>query len=357
MGMNRTRRRFLEGSASVLSAGVAGCLATGQANLSSNQRTAQASFYLLYDIARNVAGPSIAVESVVPFGQHGHGWDGPTAGQQRELLTSDLFVYVGDGFQPWADRVVETIREDGAPVETVRAHDGIDLLEYDGVHDDHGEGETNGGDDHDQASDAHGENDGHDPHDGDESANEVHGPNHGDHDPHFWLDPRRTGRAVENLRDGMIAVDSVREKEYLDRAAAYIRDLDELHLAFVATLSGANKDAVFVAGHNAFGYLEAAYGFEVFSLTGISPDEAPSASARRNAETIIDEYEIEYILHPVLEPRTLADQLVADTDARGVLDVTAISGVTDAWVADDMGYLDLMRSINLPSFAQALGAE
>lgn len=322
MDMDGTRRGFLAASVTAMTAGIAGCTDT-LSTADNSERTTQASFYLLYDLARNITHDGMTVESIVPFGQHGHGWDGPTAGQHRDILTADVFVYMGDGFQPWADDIVDSIHSDNASVEVVPARDGIDLIETGSNHD-------------------YGDNDTHD--------------EQGEHDPHFWLDPHRTAQAVENIRDGMIAVDPDHETAYHDHTDAYLGDIAGLHDDFDSALSTASKDAVFVAGHNAFRYLGDTYGFEIYSLTGLSPDEQVSASARRAAQAIIEEHDIEYVLRPVLEPRSPAEQLVADTDATGVLDITALSGVTDEWVDDELGYVELMRTINLPAFTKALDA-
>lgn len=335
--MDTTRRQFLAVSATTLAAGVAGCTGdtAGDAGATTNRSQAQASFYLLYDFTRQVGGNDFPVDSVVPFGQHGHGWDGPTAGQQRDILTSDLFVYVGEGFQPWADDVVATIDEDDADVSVVSAREGIDRLQY-------AETETAHHDDHEETKDEHHSETGHD---------------HGKTDPHFWLDPRRTATAVKNIRDGIVAADPDNAAVYRERADEYVAELTRLHEEFESALATTERDAVLVAGHNAFQYLGETYGFEIHSLRGLSPDEGVSASARREAQEVIEAHDIEYVLHPVLEPRSVAEQLVADTDATGVLDVTAISGVTDEWAEQGVGYVELMETINLPSFTKALGGE
>jgi zinc transport system substrate-binding protein len=331
--MHRTRRGFLAASAAALTASMAGCIDSLSTADTSDESNAQASFYLLYDLAQNIAADGVTVESIVPFGQHGHGWDGPTAGQQRAILTADLFVYMGDGFQPWADNIVENINQDNADVEVVAARGDIELIDA-----------TTQAENHDHVDDEHEDQDDH-----------TH--ENTEHDPHFWLDPRRTEHAVKTIRDGMITVDPTNQSTYQDRTDEYTAELTALHDEFLTTLSNATKDAVFIAGHNAFRYLGDTYGFDIYSLTGLSPDEGISASARREAQHIIEEHDIEYILHPALEPRAPAEQLVSDTGANAVLEITAISGVTDEWIDNDLGYIELMRTINLPTLTKALEAE
>ena len=336
--MNYTRRAALKGGAGLLAAsGFAGCLGdSGQGEGSG----VQASFYLLYDFADEVAGDRTEVESIVPFGQHGHGWQ-PSGQVQKEIYQSSAFVYVEEGFQPWADDVVANLRSDDAGVTVVAAREGIDLLPMDASHD-HG---AEGHDDGDHEDDGHDEDD-----DGDD---------HGDlqADPHFWLDPLRAKEAVDNIRDGLIEADPDGEAQYREQADAYKSDIDALHETFESELTDASQEHVLVAGHNAFQYLGNRYGFTVHALAGVSPDDDPSGSARREAQRVIEEHDIEYVLTPALESDRAARGLVEDTDAEEFLQVSALSGVTDEWREDGWGYLDVMENVNLPSLTRALHAE
>jgi len=349
--MQPTRRQLLGITGTIATGAVAGCVDLGLGS-SSNAGT-QTSFYLLYDLARQVEGDSADVDSVVPFGQHGHGWDGPTAGQQSDIYGADLFVYMAEGFQPWADDVVDTIESDGEDVQPVAAREGIELIPFGDHETAHDHEESSDHDGHSHGSDAGDDHEGGEGHD--QEGETDH--DHGEMDPHFWLDPRRTKHAVETIRDGYVAVDPDNEDEYHDRTESYLAQLDELHHEFENALADTQREAVLVAGHNAFGYLGSTYGFDVHAMTGISPDEGVSAAARREAEDLIQEHDIEHVLHPVLEPREHAEQLVADTSAEAVLDVTAISGVTDEWATEEVGYLELMREVNLPTLRTALGGQ
>lgn len=358
--MKRTRRQVLQAGAGAVAAGTsAGCLDRVVGGAPAGEG-AQTSFFLLYDVARNVAGDGMEVDSVVPFGQHGHGWE-PSGQTQRDVQQSALFVYVGEGFQPWADDIVHNLESDDANTHVVEAWDGIDLLGDDADHEDGHDGEDHEGEDADHESDGESEDDG--GHEDENDHDDGH-ENETDHDhagrggnPHFWLDPIRAATAVENVRDGLIEVDDGNADGYEQRADDYIAEIDALHRSFEDALEGASKDLVLVAGHDAFGYLGNRYGFEVHSLAGISPDEEPSNAAIREAQTVIADHDLEYVLAPALESDRAAEQLVDETDAEDVLEVAAISGRTDEWNERDWGYLEIMENVNLPTLRTALGAE
>ncbi|QAU12016.1 zinc ABC transporter substrate-binding protein [Halorubrum sp. BOL3-1] len=89
---------------------------------------AQSSFFVFGDFATHVAGDAATAETLVPVGQHGHGWE-PGPDIQGNILESDLFVCGTDGFQPWVGDLITSLRDDEADVEIVSVGEGVDLIE------------------------------------------------------------------------------------------------------------------------------------------------------------------------------------------------------------------------------------
>ena len=192
---------------------------------------------------------------------------------------------------------------------------------------------------------------------GDHEGEHEDGHDHsGGTDPHFWLDPERAKQAVGNIRSGFVDVDSDNASAYAENAESYRGRLDELDESFQSALEGASKDVVFVAGHNAFQYLGQRYGFEVQTLTGLSPDDQPTPKDIERAQEIIAEHDLQYVCADPLESQTAANQLVEETDATEVLPLTPIPGQTQEWADEDWGYVEIMENINLETLKQALDA-
>jgi zinc transport system substrate-binding protein len=380
----QSRRRFLAGTAAVTAGGLAGCLGAANASGSDGSAdTVESSFFVFSDFAEHVAGDQIRVRNLVPFGQHGHGWE-PGPDVQRRVFDATAFVYVGEGFQPWADRLVQNLASDGADVAVIEARRGIDLLsgaddhehdeatetetgdghdahaEHEGDHaaDDAQEGDRSDHDGHETHEDDHGHEtneDDHDDHD-DHETNEG-GHDHAGADPHFWLDPTRAIQAVENIAAGLRDVDSANEATYTENAAAYVDRLAALDETYRERLAGRTRGTVLVAGHNSFRYLGDRYGFHVEALTGVAPDDEPTPQDVRRAQRLVDEHDVEYVLTPVFESDRAARQLVAETSARDALPLTPVPTLTDEWADEGWGFVDVMEQVNLPSLAAALGAE
>ena len=339
-----TRRDALRAGVGTLVAGAAGCLGAVSGGSGSGGTTVQSSFFVLGDFADRIAGDAADANTLVPVGQHGHGWE-PSGQLQRDVLTADAFVYVGEGFQPWADDIVANVESDDADVDVVAAWENVDLLPADGGRADHEEEEADH-DDHDDHDEDHNESEGdHDGHD------------HGDADPHFWLDPTRAATAVETIAAGMSAVDPDNEEAYAENAEAYREELAALDEEFESTLSSTSRDVVLVAGHDSFQYLAHRYGFEVHALTGLSPDDSPSQRDVREAQEVVETHGVEHVLAPVFESDRAAEQLVEETDATEVLPVTPLPGQSEEWAENGWGYVEIQENVNLPSLATARGAE
>lgn len=362
MEISRRRRNVLGIGGSVLVGGLAGCLGFGDSrkmadgdtensNMDSRDSPEVAtSFTVLGDFATGVAGDVARVNTLVPTGQHGHGWS-PNPKIQRDVLDSDLFVYVADGFQPWADDIVTNSNTGDTGVSVVAAREGIDLLAIDSSHE-HGHDHDH---DHDQKHTTKEESDRHESHTHSHTNTPAHA--RGSTDPHFWLDPGRSKQAVETIREAFTTIDEDNAEAYAENAAAYTHRLDKLDEKFASALGQAPNDVVLVAGHNAFQYLGSRYGFEIEALTGISPDDQPTPKDIAHAQEIITTYDIGHILAPSLESNRAATQLVNQTDAKEFLPITSIAGMKKEWQEKNWGYIDLMETINLPSLKRALGAQ
>ena len=341
--METTRRQLLVTAAGVAAVGAsAGCVggATNGDGSESGRTTAQSSFFVFGDVAANVAADAAATELLVPVGQHGHGWE-PGPRVREAVHDAALFVHGPVGFQPWVDDILGDLDDDGSDVATVDVASGVELLPADDSHD-HSDQHENGTDHHDEhTTDHHDE----DQHEHDRGT-----------DPHFWMDPLRLGAAIENVRDALSRVDPDNAETYAENAASFRADVDDLHGRLESTVAEASKGVVLVAGHNALRYFGERYGVEIEALTNVSPDDRPTPRDIERAQTVVDRHDLRYVCADPLESQRAAEQLVAETDAEAVLPLTSMPGLTDEWEAEEWGYLDVMRNVNLPTLERALEA-
>ncbi|MBI4173489.1 MAG: zinc ABC transporter substrate-binding protein [Candidatus Aenigmarchaeota archaeon] len=257
-----------------------------------------ASFFPLYDFARNVAGGQADVAVLVPVGAEPHDWE-PTIRQVQELQSADLFIYSGAGIDPWAAKVAAKAK--------VKTSAGVQLIR-----------------------------------DGEAQP-----------DAHTWLDPLRAKQEVEQIRDGMVAMDPPHAQVYASNAATYLAKLDALHADTSAMLANC-RTRDFISFHQAFGYFALRYNLTQHSLLGTDPEGEILPQALQQAIALARQYNISVVYaEDLLDPRLA--QTVAASIPNGQVEVLSpVEGLTAEQQAAGMGYIDKMQ-INLAKLAGGLG--
>jgi zinc transport system substrate-binding protein len=291
---------------------LAGCGAS--ADDSGNGRPAAAAFYPLAWVTGRVAGDGWSVQNLTQPGQEPHDLTldvAQTAAMERAEL-----VVLEEGFQPAVD---ETAANVDAPV--LDAASVVDLLPA--SPEDH-EGETE-----------------------EEHAEEGH--EHGDVDPHFWLDPLLVADFGDAVADELAEVDPDHADTYAANAADLRRDLEALDADFTQGLAHCERTTV-VVSHEAFSYL-ARYGLDFEAIVGLSPDAEPTAADLARLEELVASDGVTTVFSERLGSAKAADTLASDVGvSTAVLD--PIEGLSDA--TSDEDYLSLMRE-NLTALQKANG--
>ena len=109
-----------------------------------------------------------------------------------------------------------------------------------------------------------------------------------EYDPHIWFDVALWMRAVETIRDGLVAADPRGAAEYRRNARRYLAELRRLDgwvRQQLTTIPARRR--VLVTSHDAFRYLGQAYDVDVAAIQGISTaDEATTDDIERIAALI-----------------------------------------------------------------------
>lgn len=260
-----------------------------------------ASFYPLYEAARQVGGTRATAVNLTPAGAEPHDLE-LTTRDLEAIQTADLVLYLGGGFQPGLADALES-----------RSRPSVDLLE---------------------------------------GLNVIAGDEPDEPDPHVWLDPLLMKSIVDRTASQLSTADPQGAEAYRQNAATFVAELDALHGEFSDALE-ACATRVLVTSHAAFGYLATRYGLRQESIAGVSPEAEPEP--RRLAE-LADLVRRERITTVFTE--TLVSARVAQTLARAAGVKTAVLDPLEGLSKEDaqagVGYLDVMRR-NLAALRSGLG--
>ncbi len=253
--------------------------------------TVTASFYPLEYLAEEIGGDHVAVTSLTPAGSDAHNLE-LSPRQVSDLEKSDLVLYLSE-FQTAMDDAVAT----ASPDHVIDAREVISLS---------GEHTHYHGDDHDGDEHTEGEAD-----------------DHSEGDPHFWLDPSLMADLAPAVADELAGIDPDNAAEYQANAEALVEKLHALDENYHSTLEQCEHTS-FIVTHEAFGYIESAYGLEQIGIAGIETDTEPSPARVAEVLDLIEDNGTTAIFATSEAESTIAHALASEAGVDvGVLDAGA----------------------------------
>jgi zinc/manganese transport system substrate-binding protein len=275
-----------------------------------------ATFSILADLARNVAGERVEVTALVGPDGDAHVYS-PTPADGRRLAEARLVVANGLKLEGWIGRL---IKSSGAKARVIEAAKGVQPVK---AAEEMGQGQGQGHD-------------------------------HGALDPHAWQSVGNVKLYVANIRDGLIAADPAGKADYEANAAAYLAKLDALDREVKAAVAAIPRDRrKIITSHDAFGYFEKAYGVSFIAPQGVSTEaEASAKDVARIIQQIRRDKIPAVFLENVSDPR-LIERIAKESGAKvgGRLYSDALSG--EGGPAGT--YIDMMRH-NIRALSAALSS-
>jgi zinc transport system substrate-binding protein len=315
---NQTPTEWRSGPARVVAVGLAFLVAVslaacvgGSAEDKPGDLVVVASFYPLAEAARRVGGPDVTVHNLTPPGVEPH--DLELAPDDLELLlTADVVLYVGAGFQPAVEDAIADV--EGRAVDVL---EGIQTLEP----------AEDGGEEH-------------------EDEAEVTA------DPHVWLDPILFAEIVDRVANVFADVSPERADAVRKNAQAFEAELRSLDEEYTAGLEDCDGSAL-VVNHAAFGYLAAAYGLEQHPISGISPEAEVDPARLAELRDLVEREGVTTIFTEELASPEVAETLAAEAGVRTAV-LNPLEGLTEEQVDAGEDYLSVMRQ-NLLALKDGLG--
>jgi len=296
---------------------LAGCAALTGGSGGGGKRVV-AAFYPLAWVTGRVAGESYEVTNLTQPGGEPHDLE-LSIKETADVEQAALVVFEHD-FQPAVDAAVEQ----NAEGEVLDVADVVDLRPF---ADHSGEGH-----DHREESGEHAADDGHD---------------HGDLDPHFWLDPLLMADVADAVADELSDLDPDHAEEYAANAAEVRDDLTALDREYADGLASCALDTV-VVNHDAFGYL-ARYGLHIEPIVGLTPEAEPTPADLARLQDLVRSEGVTTVFAESLGSPKAAESLAQDLGV-DVQVLDPVEGLSDRTAGED--YLSLMRQ-NLDRLQEA----
>lgn len=221
-------------------------------------------------LCERIGGQRVSVQVLIPPGASPHTFE-PRPSVVSEVTKARLLVYVGEGLEPWAHRLVKSKGEGALVVEAAK---GLPLIQ-----DVQGEKGTSG------------------------KSGRSHSHSDGGANPHVWLDPIMMQEISMRIHEAMVSSDPPGRAYYDENLSRLLRDLEDLH-GEIQEKVARFKIKEYVCFHSAFTYFSRRYGLREVGVIEVAPGREPSPRHLHRIIEVIRSYGIKAVFaEPQLSPR------------------------------------------------------
>ncbi|WP_019154944.1 metal ABC transporter solute-binding protein, Zn/Mn family [Robertmurraya massiliosenegalensis] len=295
---------------------LAGC-GSKEKNSNANQENEKLHIYTtvypLQYFAEEIGKEYVTVDTIYPPGADEHTFE-PSQKDMIELAKSDLFIYVGLGLEGFVNKAKQTLENENVTLVAAGEHIHFD-------EDSHEE---------DTYEHAHEEEEHHDD-----------GHNHGDIDPHVWIDPLYAKELAEAIKDELVTQLPEHKVQLETNYNALAEQLDELNNQFVSLVDQAEHKEMIVS-HAAYGYWEKRYGIKQISISGISSSNEPTQKQLKEIISEAKEHQLNHIFFEQNVSSKLAE-IVQDELQAEPLFLHNLSVLTDNDIKENKTYFSIME--------------
>jgi zinc transport system substrate-binding protein len=208
--------------------------------------TVTTTIYPLYSIAKEIGADKIKLQNLIPFGVEAHGFD-PTPADMAKLSKSDLFITSSDEMEPWKDKIVKSLKIEQKVFDMSEHVKLRTIQEEDNEH--------------------HEDKKGH-------KHNHEH--EHEGIDPHYWVSLNNYILMTEAITKLFIEKDGINKDFYIQNSNNYLAKVKALKEKYDLSMATCTNKKILV-NHDAFGYFADDYEVKQYSISGMSPEDKPSA--------------------------------------------------------------------------------
>ncbi|WP_107670117.1 metal ABC transporter substrate-binding protein [Cyanothece sp. BG0011] len=224
-------------------------------------------FTVLADIAQNVAGDKLDVQSITRIGAEIHGYE-PTPSDITKAQDADLILYNGMNLERWFEQFLGNVKD----VPSVLLTEGIEPIPI------------------------------------------AEGPYADKPNPHAWMSPRNALVYVENIRQAFVELDPDNAETYNANAAAYSEKLKAIDEELQRDLAQVPENQRYlVSCEGAFSYLARDYNLKEIYMW---PINAEQQFTPKQVKTVIDKVKTNNV------PTIFCESTVSDEGQKQVAKTT-----------------------------------
>lgn len=311
--------------------------------------TVYTTIYPLEDFTKKIGGDLVEVKSLYPPNVDAHSFE-PSTKDMINLANSDLFIYTGVGIEGFAEKATESLKKED--VQILKAAEGIELIESTHIDEHQHEGaEGHSDSEHHEDENSHTEELERENEESEDHSYEEHGHNHGDLDPHVWLDPLLAIDLANNIKNSLSELMPENKTVFETNFIQLKNELEKLEKEYMTTIES-SKSKYLLVSHAAYGYWEKRYGIEQIAIAGLSPTQEPTQKDLQNIIKESTEHNIHYVIFEQNASPQVATIIQHELGAKS-LTLHNLEAITEENIKQKDDYFSIMRK-NLKTLETAL---
>lgn len=251
--------------------------------------------YPLYSIVKEVGKDKVRLYNLIPFGAEAHGFD-PTPQDMAKLSKSDIFIVSSDAMEPWKDKIVKSLKIQ-SEVFDMSKHVKL--------------------------------------------RNTEHDHNNSTIDPHYWVSLSNYILMTEAITKLLIEKDGANKEHYKKNSADYLAKVTALKNRFDTSMKTCTNKKILV-NHDAFGYFADDYGVKQYSISGITPEDKPSAREISSLISLVKKEKINTVFFEEFASPKVA-QAIANEAKIKTDTLRPAENITEEENKKGYGYLQIME--------------
>jgi zinc transport system substrate-binding protein len=278
--------------------------------------TVAASIYPIAEIVQRVGGDDVQLLALTAPGVEPHDSE-LSAKQLEELTTADLVFYIGGGFQPDLEKAIASLPATTVAIDLLKSVDLIASKEEEDEEDEHDHG-------------------------------------HSDIDPHIWLDPANMAKMAAAVAQEIAKAQTSLTPGLTERQTQYADELTEIGSLIDNTFTTCVRREL-VTAHDAFSYFAKRANIVTIPISGIDPENEPSAKELEAIAKIARENNVTTVFFEEILPKEFADT-VAKAVGTNTDSINAVETISQDDLDAGATYISIMKE-NIAKVAAGLGCK
>lgn len=280
---------------------ITGCNATSSEKENQDGMTIFTSIYPIKYATERIGGDTVHAESVYPPGVDAHTYE-PTTKEMTSIASGDAFIYMGAGMEGFAESAADALESEDVALIELGKHEELFHTEKEHIEDGH---------------------------------------NHGDVNPHIWLDPIRMIDMAGIIKGKLIELNPDSKELYIKNFKALKEDLLALDKEFQETLQPKDQKEILVS-HAAYGYWEERYGIKQIAVSGLTSSDEPT---QKELTHIIDKAKKDNLQYVIFEQNGTdrVSKIIQKQIGAKALHIHNLSVLTEENIKNDEDYFSLMK--------------